>query len=298
MKILLTGAKGQLGKDCQQVLQASHTLRSIDLDELDITDSRAVDTMVHDFGPDIILNCAAFTNVDACETQREPAWKVNVQGPQNLAQSAENHKARLVHISTDYVFSGKKKVPQPYVEKDAPDPISYYGYTKLEGENAVKRATANHLTVRTAWMYGFHGHNFLKTMLRLALKDPRKTITVVNDQFGSPTWSYTLALQLEKLIRANVTGTYHATSEGYCTWYELTCYFLEKIGIAHQMTPCTTEEYPLAAERPKNSILENERLKKEGIHCMTDWGKDLDTFIDRFGQRLINEQFDHHSMEP
>ncbi len=293
MKILITGAKGQLGKDCQQVLQASHTLRSVDLDELDITDARAVDTMVYDFGPGIILNCAAFTNVDACETQREPAWKVNVQGPATLAQSAENHNARLVQISTDYVFSGRKTVPQPYVEKDAPNPISYYGHTKLEGEKAVKQATANHLIVRTAWMYGFQGHNFLKTMLKLALRDPRKTITVVNDQFGSPTWSYTLALQLEKLIQANVTGIYHATSEGYCTWYELACYFLEKIKLAHRMTPCTTEEYPLPAERPKNSILENERLKKEGLHRMTDWRQDLDTFIDRFGQGMLIESFDH-----
>jgi len=289
MKILITGAKGQLGKDCQQVLQASHALRSVDLDELDIADARAVDTMVHDFGPDIILNCAAFTNVDACETQREPAWKVNVQGPQNLAQSAEKHNARLVHISTDYVFSGRKKVPQAYVEMDAPDPVSYYGHTKLEGEKAVKQATGNHLIVRTAWMYGFQGHNFLKTMLRLTQKNPRKTITVVNDQFGSPTWSYTLALQLEKLIQVNVTGIYHATAEGYCTWYELARYFLEKIEAAHQMTPCTTEEYPLPAQRPKNSILENERLKKEGLHRMTDWRKDLDTFIDRFGQRLLKE---------
>lgn len=289
MKILLTGAQGQLGKDCQQVLQANYTLRSIDLDELDITDARAVDMMVCDFGPDIILNCAAFTDVDACETQREPAWKVNVQGPQNLAQSAENNNARLVQISTDYVFSGWKKVPRPYVEKDRPNPISYYGQTKLEGEKAVKQATLNHLIVRTAWMYGFQGHNFLKTMLRLALKDSQKTIPVVNDQFGSPTWSYPLALQLEKLIQANATGIYHATSEGYCTWYELACYFLKRIEIAHQITPCTTEEYPLPAQRPKNSILENERLKKEGLHCMTDWKKDLDTFIDRFGQRLLNE---------
>ncbi len=293
MKILITGAKGQLGKDCQQVLQTNHALRSVDLDELDIADARAVDIMVHDFGPDIILNCAAFTDVDACETQREPAWKVNVLGPENLAQSAQNHNARLIHISTDYVFSGRKKVPQPYVEKDAPDPISYYGHTKLAGEKHVKQATANHLIVRTAWMYGLHGHNFLKTMLGLAQKDPHKTIAVVNDQFGSPTWSYTLALQLEILIQANVTGIYHATSEGYCTWYELACYFLKKIEFVHQITPCTTEEYPLPAQRPKNSILENERLKKEDLHCMTDWRKDLDTFIDRFGQRLLNEPFDH-----
>ena len=298
MKILITGGKGQLGNDCQRVLQESHTLRSIDLDELDITDARAVDTMVHDFGPDIILNCAAFTNVDACETQRESAWQVNVIGPRNLAQSADHHNARLVHISTDYVFSGRKKVPQPYVEKDVPNPISNYGHTKLEGEKAVKQATVNNLIVRSAWMYGLQGRNFRKTMLRLALKDPRKTISVVNDQFGSPTWSYSLALQLENLIQAGVKGTYHATSEGSCTWYELTCRFLEKIEIAHQVIPCTTEEYPLPAARPKNSILENERLKKEGLHCMTEWRKDLDTFTDRFGQRLLDEPFNHQSMEP
>jgi len=289
MRILITGAKGQLGNDCRQVLQAGHILEAIDLDELDITDARAVNTMICDFKPHAILNCAAFTDVDACEKEKALAWKINVKGPENLARSAGNHNARLIHISTDYVFSGRKKVPQPYVEQDAPNPISYYGRTKFEGEKAVQQATTNYLIVRTAWLYGFHGHNFLKTMLRLALAAPRKPITVVNDQFGSPTWSYTLAQQLQKLIHAGVTGICHATSEGYCTWYELACAFLHKIGAAHTLSPCTTEDYSRPAVRPKNSILENGRLKKEGIHCMTDWKRDLGSFVDSFGPRLLKE---------
>jgi dTDP-4-dehydrorhamnose reductase len=262
---------------------------SVDLDELDITDVSEVEAVARDFGADVMINCAAFTRVDECETEKELACKVNVDGPGNLAAAAKKQGAQLIHISTDYVFDGRKKAPEAYTEQDDPGPISYYGVTKLAAEEAIRRITDNHIILRTAWLYGIRGQNFLKTMLTLALKDPQREIKIVNDQFGSPTWSYRLALQIEKLLESGGNGTYHATSEGYCTWYGLAAYFLGKMGVPHSFVPCTTEEYPTPAARPMNSILENRRLKEAGINLMQGWKSDVDEFVSRFRERLINE---------
>lgn len=289
MKIIILGGKGQLGSDCTKVLKEIHDVMSVDLDELDITDISQVEAAAGNFGADVIVNCAAFTRVDDCETEKELACKVNVEGPGNLAVAAKNQGAQLIHISTDYVFDGRKKVPEAYTEKDDPDPISYYGVTKLAAEEAIRRTIENHIILRTAWLYGIRGQNFLKTMLTLALKDPQREIKIVNDQFGSPTWSYRLALQIAKLIESRGHGTYHATSEGYCTWYKLATYFLGKMGVPHSFVPCTTAEYPTPAARPMNSILENKRLKESGINLMQGWKSDLDEFGFRFRDRLINE---------
>ena len=289
MKIIILGGKGQLGSDCTKVLKETHDVMSVDLDELDITDVSQVEAVVRDFSADVIVNCAAFTRVDDCETEKDLACKVNIEGPSNLAVVAKKDGSRLIHISTDYVFDGRKRVPAPYTEKDDPNPGSYYGVTKLAAEEAIRKITDNHIILRTAWMYGIQGQNFLKTMLTLALKDSKREIKIVNDQFGSPTWSYRLALQIEKLIESGENGTFHATSEGYCTWYELATYFLGKMSIPHSFVPCTTAEYPTPAVRPINSILENKRLKDTGINLMQDWKSDLDEFVFRFRDRLINE---------
>ena len=278
MKIVITGGTGQLGGDCKEVLERSFEIVSLGSKDLDISSMTAVDSLIGEIAPQIILNCAAFTKVDDCETKRELSWKVNVEGPRNLAVVAKKHGARLIHISTDYVFDGRKPVPEHYTEAEDTNPISYYGKTKLEGEVAVRGATDNHMILRTAWMYGIRGQNFLKTMLRLALKDPKREIKVVNDQVGSPTWSYRLAMQIAKLIESGGQGTYHATSEGYGTWYELATDFLDKMGVPHSFAPCTTEEYPTPAARPTNSILENQRLKEAGLNLMEDWQNDLAKF--------------------
>jgi len=289
MKIVILGGKGQLGSDCTKVLNETHDVMSVDLDELDITDVSQVEAVAGNFGADVIVNCAAFTKVDECESKKDLACKVNIEGPGNLAVAAKKEGSRLIHISTDYVFDGRKKVPGAYTEKDDPDPISYYGVTKLAAEEAIRRITDNHIILRTAWLYGIRGKNFLKTMLTLALKDPQREIKIVNDQFGSPTWSYRLALQIKKLIESGGNGTFHATSEGYCTWYELATYFLGKMGVPHSFVPCTTAEYPTSAVRPMNSILENKRLKEAGINLMLGWKSDLDEFVFGFRDRLINE---------
>ena len=211
------------------------------------------------------------------------------KGRKTWQRHAGRLNAKLIHISTDYVFDGLRKIPEPYVETDKTNPLSYYGLTKLEGEKAVRRITENHAILRTAWVYGIVGKNFLKTMLKLALKNPRREIKVVNDQFGSPTWSFRLAEQIEKIMVEDGRGTYHATSEGYCTWYGLATRFLERMKIAHSFLPCTTEEYPTPAKRPANSILENARLKESDLQVMKDWEEDLDQFVFLYRARLLHE---------
>ncbi|UCD31194.1 MAG: dTDP-4-dehydrorhamnose reductase [Desulfobacterales bacterium] len=289
MKIMVTGGKGQLGMDCVRVFRKACEVASVDLDEADITQLSEVERLVHTFEPDIILNCAAYTHVDNCETEKDLAWRANVKGSENIAFSLNKRDGLMIHISSDYVFNGEKGLPEPYVETDHPHPISYYGITKYESEQIVKRTIDRYVIVRTAWMYGISGNNFLKTILKLALKHPERQIKVVNDQFGSPTWSHRLALQISKIIEANGRGVYHATSAGHCSWYELATYFLQKMNVTHTVIPCTTEQYPTAAKRPKNSILENRHLKAKGINIMPDWRDDVDQFIANFRDRLLNE---------
>ena len=289
MKILIAGGKGQLGTDCVRVFRETNEVLAIDLDELDITKLSGVESLVQRFVPNIIINCAAYTQVDNCEIEKDLAWNANVKGTENLTRSVEKHGGRLIHISTDYVFDGRKRVPEPYVETDEPNPVSYYGKTKYESEKAVRSADDRHVILRTAWMYGLNGHNFLKTMLKLALKNPEDEIRVVADQYGSPTWSYRLALQIARIIDTDAGGIYHATAEGHCTWFELAEYFLKKMGVPHTIVPCTSNEYPTPAKRPTNSILENRHLKEKGINIMAHWQDDLDQFVSSFGERLIDE---------
>jgi len=289
MKIVIAGSKGQLGSDCMSLLAKDHDVVGVDLDEIDITDDKDVEKIIGGVSPDVIVNCAAYTNVDAAESDRETAWQVNVQGPRNMATAAKKYTSLFIHVSTDYVFDGKKEVPDAYVEDDAPKPTSWYGVTKLEGERAVGETADRYMIVRPAWMYGIHGGNFFKTMLRLALRNPAKEIKVVNDQFGSPTWSYSLARQIKKLIEVKGQGIYHTTAEGYCTWYEAARYFLEKMGIEHRIMPCTTEKYPTPALRPKNSILKNVRLQEDNIDTMSHWKSDMDLYVARFKGRLMDE---------
>lgn len=289
MRILVCGSKGQLGYDCTNLLISKYDVAALDLDEMDITNAGDVERIVHNYKPDIILNCAAYTRVDACEVEKELAWETNVEGPRNLSLSIKKYGGKLIHISTDYVFNGKRTPPEPYLENDEPSPLSYYGLTKLEGELAVRQITKSHVIIRTAWVYGINGQNFLKTILRRALRNPEKEIKVVNDQYGSPTWSFRLAQQIERIIEADGCGIYHATSEGYCTWYELARYFMKRMNVEHNIVPCSTDEYPTPAVRPQNSILDNRKLKEQGINLMPHWEEEIDQFVAIFKEALINE---------
>ena len=285
-KILVIGSKGQLGTDCMSVLGAE--VVGVDLPEIDISDRFQCLETLDSIRPDVVVNCAAYTAVDACET--DPAcWKVNADGPKHLAEWTEGNRAFLLHVSTDYVFSGDKPLFEVSVETDEPGPISEYGKSKLAGEQSIAEQTDRYAILRTAWLYGANGNNFLKTMLRLTLQNPGKEFKVVNDQYGSPTWSHTLARQIRAVVEQRMTGIFHATSEGYCTWYELACSFLEQLGIEHSFVPCGTEEFPTPTKRPANSILENARLKELGINVFEDWEIELKTFVGECGERLVSQ---------
>ncbi|CAN2040712.1 dTDP-4-dehydrorhamnose reductase [Candidatus Magnetomoraceae bacterium gMMP-15] len=287
MKILIIGANGQLGSDCKQVFSLKHEIFCTSHNDLDITRPKSVKKTIDQVKPDVIINCAAYTHVDRCEIEKDLAWQVNVNGPENLAKSAKKSKSLLIHISTDYVFDGKRPQPLPYVEKDKTSPMSFYGKTKWNGEEAIRKITDQHIILRTSWLYGIIGNNFLKTILKLALDNPKRQIKVVNDQFGSLTWSFRVAMQINMLLKHRGQGTYHVTSDGYSTWYEGAVYFLNKIGCKHNLIPCTTEEYPTEAARPKNSILENKRLKENGINIMPDWKQDIDEFVTVFKNKRL-----------
>lgn len=290
MRVLITGSRGQLAHDCLGTLAGSdRVVAGADLPELDIANPESVRHWTTEFKPDIVLNCAAYTRVDDSETNRAAAWRANAEGPACLAEAAKSAGALLVHISTDYVFDGRRPPPQPYIETDPPAPLGVYGGSKLAGEEAIRRSGARHVILRTAWLYGLHGHNFLKTMLRLAVKEPSRVLRVVNDQHGCPTWSRRLAQQIGVFIDRGGEGIYHAVSLGHCTWYELAAGFLERMGVPHRIDPCTTADYPTPARRPANSILENRRLIEGGLNVMRDWREDLDEFVDRNRQQLMAE---------
>ncbi len=279
MKILITGGKGQLGQDVTTLLEQKHAVISCSSTELDIGNRIMVEKAFATHQPEVVLNCAAYTAVDNCETEKELAWRVNATGPENLAVACEDTGCRLIHISTDYVFDGKKSIDTSYTESDPVMPHSEYGKSKLAGEDAIARFAADYLIMRTAWLYGAKGNNFLKTMLRLALADPEREVKVVNDQYGSLTWTTTLAEQIEAVLTPELQGIVHATANGSSTWYEGACYFLDAMAVPYTFVPCSTAEYPLPAPRPENSILENSRLKEAGVSVFRSWQDDIDKFV-------------------
>lgn len=289
LRILISGARGQLGTDSQDVL-AGHVLLPLDLPNLDITSPASLDGILDLWRPDAIVNCAAFTAVDRAETARDAAFAVNRDGPALLADRAAKHSIFLVHVSTDYVFDGARPLPRPYLESDPTDPQNVYGASKLAGEQAVLAAAPGVSAIlRTAWLYGANGHNFLKTILRRARKFPDSPLRVVNDQFGSPTWSFTLARQIAAVLDARATGLFHASGEGVCTWFDFASEFLRLMQIPVAVHPCSSDEFPSPTKRPTNSILENAALKKLGIHVMRDWHDDLADYVALHRDRLLAE---------
>jgi len=287
LKILVVGSKGQLGTDCMSALKTVGSVQGVDYPEIDLSDGGCGEAL-RSFAPDVVVNCAAYTAVDDCE--HDPAcWKINADGPRYLAKWAEEQGAFLVQISTDYVFDGGKPLFAAYTEADAPSPVSEYGRSKLAGEQAVLESGAEVAILRTAWLYGANGTNFLKTMLRLAMQNPEREIRVVNDQFGSPTGAHVLAQQITAVVDAKAIGVFHATSGGFCSWYELAHRFLTKMNVPFRMEPCTSAEYPTPARRPQNSILENKCLNDLGLNIFDDWKKELDAFVLFNGATMLAE---------
>lgn len=289
MKILIAGGHGQLGSDVSTLLCKEHEVLSFGSKDLDIGDRETVHTTLTAQQPDLLINCAAYTAVDNCETEQEQAWRVNAKGPENLAVEMEAQGGRLIHISTDYVFDGNRPPTESYLEDDAVAPLSEYGRSKLAGEKAITANSSNHLILRTAWLYGLSGKNFLKTMLRLVLADPERELKVVNDQYGSLTWTATLARQIRAVLPPDLQGIAHATAEGSCSWYQGACYFLDAMAVPYTLTPCATAEYPTPAHRPANSILENNRLKEAGLSVFDSWQEGIDQYVALHKKELMEE---------
>lgn len=283
-KILVTGCNGQLGRAINQEYEGLVEFINTDVQEsegvtaLDITNVDAVLSLVRETKPDVIINCAAHTAVDLCEQQWDSAYKINAIGPRNLSIAANEVDAKLVHVSTDYVFDGKGT--RPYTEFDAPGPNSAYGKTKLEGENFVKAFAKKYFILRTAWLYG-DGKNFVKTMLRLS--ENYEKITVVNDQVGSPTSTVELAKMIHFLEPTENYGLFHATCEGSCSWAEFAKEIFALAGKNTVVEPVTTEEYrkmnPNQAPRPAYSILENYMIKLTSDFQMADWKDALKVYM-------------------
>lgn len=278
MNVLIVGANGQLGRDCQTALGAAHSLVCLDLPEIDIADPASVRAWLTRVAPEAVVNCAAYTRVDDAETHADLCHRVNALGPANLAQVCAERQTKLIHISTDYVFDGTLAPGRAYTESDSPNPTSVYGASKLAGEQPVL-ACAQGAVLRTAWLYGAAGPNFLLTMLRLALRQPSQPLRVVNDQWGSPTWSGRLARQIGRLLEDYRPGLYHATAQGACTWYDLARRFLAEMGIACETIPIATADYPTPARRPANAVLENRNLQQAGLDVMIPWEADLEAFV-------------------
>lgn len=278
MKVLIVGCLGMLGTDLMTVLNPGNDVTGLDRPEIDITGLEQCLAKVKDLGPDVIINAAAFTRVDDCETRQEEAFLVNGYGAGNIAQAAASANSLLVHYSTDYVFDGRKD--QAYLEEDIPNPQSIYGKSKLLGENLVRRNCSNHLIIRTSWLFGQNGPNFIQTIIGLARKG--SPLRVVNDQKGSPTFSRDLAEHTLKMIEAGCRSTYHVTNSGSCTWYDLASKAVEWMGLTGiSVTPVSTSEFPRPAPRPANSILANARLKKDGLPLMRSWQAAAREYIER-----------------
>ncbi|HYK87957.1 MAG TPA: dTDP-4-dehydrorhamnose reductase [Acidobacteriota bacterium] len=268
MKILIVGNLGMLGADLMEAAASRHEVAGVDRQELDITDISQCMAFLNRLRPDAVINAAALTQVDYCESHWEEALLVNGQGPGNLAQAAASTGALLVHYSTDYVFDGLKM--DAYTEEDQPNPCSAYGRSKLRGEELIRSLWRDHLIVRTAWLFGRNGTNFLRTILHAATNG--QPLRVVNDQRGSPTYSKDLAAYTMGMIEGGCRGTYHLTNAGSCSWYELALCAVEWVGLRQvKVTPVSTSEFPRPAPRPANSVLANARLAAEGFAPMRPW---------------------------
>lgn len=281
MRVLVTGASGQLGKDVVVLFQQKgHDVMGCSRSELDITNLEQCQQVINGFQPDSIIHCAAYTAVDAAETDIDGAYKVNAAGTRNVAVAAEKAGAKMVYISTDYVFNGRSSVP--YQEYDNTDPQSIYGKSKRAGEVLTQSLSSRYFIVRTSWVYGLHGNNFVKTMLRLGQEKPQ--LQVVNDQKGSPTYTVDLARFLEELVQTEKYGVYHASNSGYCTWYEFTQAIFEearKLGfqITAQVEPCTTEQFARPAPRPANSVMDHLSIRTNGLTDLKVWREGLVDFL-------------------
>ncbi len=277
MKVLVTGVKGQLGYDVVKELEKRNIEAiGVDIEEMDITDSESVQQVIKEAQPDAVIHCAAYTAVDAAEENVDICTRVNVDGTRNIAQVCKELDIKMLYISTDYVFDGKGE--RAWEPEDERNPQSVYGQTKCDGELAVQELLDKYFIVRIAWVFGINGKNFVKTMLKLA--ETRNSLTVVDDQFGSPTYTYDLAKLLVDMIVTDKYGIYHATNEGICSWYEFACEIFRAAGVEMEVKPVSTAEYGAKAARPANSRMSKEKLVENGFSKLPPWQDALKRYLE------------------
>lgn len=274
--ILVTGVNGQLGFDViKELNKRDIRCLGIDKDDLDITDSKAVCEYISKLKPECVVHCAAYTAVDKAEDEEEVCHKVNVSGTENIAEACRKIDAKMIYISTDYVFDGQGS--EPFETDGNIMPLSVYGKTKYEGELKVKEILEKYFIVRISWVFGENGNNFIKTMLRLGKE--KECINVVCDQIGSPTYTFDLATLLCDMAISEKYGVYHATNEGFCSWAEFASEIMKKANLDCKINPITTSEYPTKALRPLNSRLSKNSLKENGFDLLPNWREALDIFL-------------------
>ena len=276
MKILITGSNGMLGQDLVEVLKDNHELILTTSKTLDITDKKHVIDFISDSKPDLVINSAAYTDVDGCETNQDIAYAVNGEGVKNLALACSEVDCPLVHVSTDYVFKGDNT--RPWVEDDEIGPISVYGKSKLQGEEAIQEILDKFYILRTAWLYGTNGKNFPKTMLELA--ENHSEITVVYDEVGTPTYTPDLAKAIAELIETDKYGIYHLTHSGHCSWCEFARYIFEIADVDVKVIPVTASEFARPAPRPHYSVLDNKNWVKNGFEPLRSYKEAIKEYIE------------------
>jgi len=274
-KIVVLGAKGMLGHELLKAFAGVHQVTALDIDELDIFDLDATIGALQTLHPDLVIHSAAYTDVDGCELDPDKAHQVNALGSRNVAIGCQKTDAAMVYISTDYVFNGQKT--GPYQEWDTTGPINVYGTSKLAGENFVRSLCLRHYVVRTSWLYGRHGKNFVDTIARLARE--RDSLRVVVDQTGSPTWAHDLADKIAELVRKEAYGTYHITNSDTCTWFQFASEIVARMGLETRVEPVTSEQYVRPAKRPTNSVLDNYYLRLEGFSQMRSYRQALREYL-------------------
>lgn len=275
-RVVVTGAMGQLGQDVvKQLLKKEYEVFATDIEDMDILDEPGVKKFFSAANPDVIVHCAAYTNVDRAEDEKEKCYRVNVEGTWNVASAAVEHNAEFVYISSDYVFDGKKETA--YLESDTPSPLNYYGFTKLRGEQIVTSLTKKHFILRTSCLYGQHGDNFVVKVLKQAKSADE--IFVVNDQFSSPTYTVDLANLVPDLIASEQYGVYHGANQGVCSRFELASSIVEQIDLETVITPVLSSQYPSKAIRPSNSYLGSEMLEHNGFCLLPHWRESLTMFL-------------------
>ena len=276
MKVLVTGTKGQLGYDVVNELEKrGHTAVAVDIEEMDITDAVSVEKVITEADVEAVIHCAAYTAVDAAEDNVELCRRVNAEGTENIARVCKKLDLKMIYISTDYVFDGEGE--RPWEPDDERHPLNVYGQTKYEGELAVEKHLEKYFIVRIAWVFGVNGKNFIKTMLKLS--ETHGELNVVDDQVGSPTYTYDLAVLLVDMAEGDKYGRYHATNEGLCTWYEFAKEIFRQAGVGVKVNPVTSDMFQAKAKRPKNSRMSKEKLDINGFHRLPTWQNALERYL-------------------